>query len=390
MGEDIKRISILGSTGSIGRQTLDVAASNPDRLQVAALAGGTNWELLREQCLRFRPEAVSVASSSDAERLKTELGDGVEVLWGNEGLCAVAAWPTAHTVLAAVSGTVGLAPVLEAISSGKDIALANKETLVAGGSLVMDAVRKAGVRLLPVDSEHSAIWQCLAGRPRVDVAGITLTASGGPFRNTPADELAHVRAAHALRHPTWQMGPKITIDSATLMNKGLEVMEARWLFNMNYDDIHVVVHPQSIVHGLITLADGNLIACLSATDMRLPIQYALSYPERWGGPVPTVDLSALRELTFEPPDRKRFPSLDLAYAAGRAGGTAPAVLNAANETAVLAFLRGALDFPGIVRVVDAVLNDHEIDPQPSLESILAFDAWARRAALEKIEKVVKH
>jgi len=384
-----KSISILGSTGSIGRQTLDVVAAHPERLRVVGLAAGKNWEALLEQCRRYRPEVAAVTTAADAARLKAELGRGTEVLWGKEGLEAVAAWPAADIVVAAVSGAVGLEPVLKAVAAGKDIALANKETLVAGGLLVTEAVRRAGVRLLPVDSEHSAIWQCLEGRRREDIARIILTASGGPFRTMPKEELARVRAAQALRHPTWRMGPKITVDSATLMNKGLEVIEAHWLFDMDYDAIGVVVHPQSIVHGLAALADGTLIACLSATDMRLPIQYALSYPERWSSPVPAADLASLRELTFEEPDRERFPSLDLAYAAGRAGGTAPAVLNAANEEAVRAFLKDLLDLPGIPRVVAAVLDEHDLVARPDLEAVLAADAWARRRAAEIIKEVVK-
>ncbi|MDI6709156.1 MAG: 1-deoxy-D-xylulose-5-phosphate reductoisomerase [Bacillota bacterium] len=384
-----KRISVLGSTGSIGRQALDIVAAHPERLQVVGLAAGRNWEALLEQCRRFRPEVAAVATTADAARLKAELGRKTEVVWGKEGLKAVAAWPAADTALVAVSGTVGLEPVLAAVAAGKDIALANKETLVAGGSLVTEAVRLAGVRLLPVDSEHSAIWQCLEGRRRDDIARVILTASGGPFRTLPQKELARVRAAQALRHPTWRMGPKITVDSATLMNKGLEVIEAHWLFEMGYDAIEVVVHPQSIVHGLVALADGTLIACLSATDMRLPIQHALSHPERWHAPVPAVDLASLQELTFEMPDRERFPSLDLAYAAGRTGGTAPAVLNAANEEAVQAFLHDILDLPGIPKVVASVLDEHDVVAQPDLEAVLAADAWARRRAAEIIKEVVK-
>ncbi|MEW6725749.1 1-deoxy-D-xylulose-5-phosphate reductoisomerase [Desulforudis sp. 1088] len=374
-----KNISILGSTGSIGRQTLDVAARYREELEVVGLAAGRNWPLLLEQAREFRPRVVAVKDAGDAERIKGELPPGTEVFWGSDGLNAVAAVSEADFVVAALTGTVGLVPVMRAIEAGKHIALANKETLVAAGELVTEAVKRKGVRLLPVDSEHSAVWQCIEGRED-QVTAVILTASGGPFRGTGLDRLSGVTPAEALRHPTWQMGAKITIDSATLMNKGLEVIEARWLFGVGYDNIEVVIHPQSIVHGMVELRDGTVIACLSQTDMRLPIQYALTYPERKPSVVNRLNFSELGQLTFEAPDTRRFPCLGLAYDAGRTGGTMPCVMNAANEVAVEAFLGGNLGFLRIPEVVTRVMEAHAAVSAPSLEEILEADRWARARA----------
>ncbi|MGC7879884.1 1-deoxy-D-xylulose-5-phosphate reductoisomerase, partial [Desulforudis sp. 1190] len=322
---------------------------------------------------------VAVKDAGDAERIKGELPPGTEVFWGSDGLNAVAAVSEADFVVAALTGTVGLVPVMRAIEAGKHIALANKETLVAAGELVTEAVKRKGVRLLPVDSEHSAVWQCIEGRED-QVTAVILTASGGPFRGTGLDRLSGVTPAEALRHPTWQMGAKITIDSATLMNKGLEVIEARWLFGVGYDNIEVVIHPQSIVHGMVELRDGTVIACLSQTDMRLPIQYALTYPERKPSVVNRLNFSELGQLTFEAPDTRRFPCLGLAYDAGRTGGTMPCVMNAANEVAVEAFLGGNLGFLRIPEVVTRVMEAHAAVSAPSLEEILEADRWARARA----------
>jgi 1-deoxy-D-xylulose-5-phosphate reductoisomerase len=381
-----KRVAVLGSTGSIGRQALDVVRSHPERLKVVGLAAGRNWELLAEQAAEFAPEVVSVWSADDAARVRVRLGDRTEVHAGEPGLNAVAGWPAADIVLVAVTGTAGLVPTVEAIQLGKDVALANKETLVVAGELVTELAFGMGARILPVDSEHSAVWQCIAHR-RTEVAGIVLTASGGPFRRFSREELERVRPEDALRHPTWRMGPKITVDSATLMNKGLEIIEARWLFDVGYDQIEVVVHPESIVHGMARLRDKTVLACMGPPDMRLPIQYALSHPQRWETAQPALDFAALGALTFETPRRDLFPALDLAYQAGREGGTMPCVLNAANEVAASAFLAGRLAFTGIPKVVSAVMEQHEKKRRPGLKDILAADRWARETAAAAAERV---
>ncbi len=381
-----KRVAVLGSTGSIGRQALDVVRSHPERLKVVGLAAGRNWELLAEQAAEFAPEVVSVWFADDAARVRVRLGDRTGVHAGEPGLSAVAGWPAADIVLVAVTGTAGLVPTVEAIQLGKDVALANKETLVVAGELVTELAVGTGAQILPVDSEHSAVWQCIAHR-RTEVAGIVLTASGGPFRRFSQEELERVRPEDALRHPTWRMGPKITVDSATLMNKGLEIIEARWLFDVGYDQIEVVVHPESIVHGMARLRDKTVLACMGPPDMRLPIQYALSYPQRWETRQPALDFTALGALTFETPRRDLFPALDLAYQAGREGGTMPCVLNAANEVAVSAFLAGRLAFTGIPKVAAAVMGQHEKKRRPGLKDILAADRWARETAAAAAERV---
>ena len=374
----IKGVSILGSTGSIGRQALDVLDGRPD-FRIVGLAAGKNIKLLREQIKRYGPLLVSVEKEDDALALAREFAGKVpEILWGSQGLRAVASHPTAGVVITAVTGTAGLLPTVEAIRAGKDIALANKETLVAAGSLVTSLAAGKGVNILPVDSEHSAIWQCLRGSRPGEVESIILTASGGPFRKEP--DLERVTVSMALAHPNWSMGKKITVDSATLMNKGLEVIEARWLFGLDYDRIRVVVHPQSIIHSMVGFRDGSVMAQLGLPDMRLPIQYALTYPDRLPGNVPRLDPAKISALTFEPPDTGRFPLLDLAYRVGGRGGTLPAVMNAANEVAVELFLAGRIRFTAIYRVVEEVVGRHDIIDRPGLEEILEADRWARERA----------
>jgi 1-deoxy-D-xylulose-5-phosphate reductoisomerase len=389
MSSSPKRLSLLGSTGSVGEQVLAVAEAFPERYRVVALAAGHNVEKLVDQVRRFRPQRVSLADSAGAEALGAALGDiDVEILYGDEGLEAVAVHPS-DLLVSGLVGAVGLAPTLAAIRAGRDIALANKEVLVMAGALVLREVQAHGVTLLPVDSEHSAIFQVLAGQRREDVARLILTASGGPFRNWEAERIAQASVEEALAHPNWDMGPKISVDSATLMNKGLEVIEARWLFDMPPDRVDVVVHPQSIIHSLVEFHDGSVLAQLGLPDMRIPIAVALAHPERLPLDLPRLDLAALGRLDFEAPDRKRFPCLDLAFAALRADEAAPAVLNAANEVAVAAFLEGRIGFPGIGDVNSAVLNAHlarsGTTPLRDLEDVIAADGWARARAGEWIE-----
>jgi 1-deoxy-D-xylulose-5-phosphate reductoisomerase len=385
----VRRIAILGATGSIGRSALAVVDANPGRLQVIGLAAGENAALLAVQIARYRPAAAAVATASALGELMERVGAaGLPKIIdsGREGLIAVATHPDVDIVLCASSGTAALEAVLAAIHAGKTIALANKEVLVMAGALMMDAARRKGVAILPVDSEHNAIHQCLHGRRRNEIRRLVLTASGGPFRTLAADELQRVTPEDALRHPTWQMGRKITVDSATLMNKGLEVIEARWLFGMTAREIDVVIHPQSIVHSMVELRDGSVIAQLGVTDMRLPIQYAFSHPDRWDGPVAPLDISRLGALEFQPPDLQRFPCLRLAYDALKQGGGWPIVLNAANEVAVGEFLAGRLSFPGIASVIEAALNasDRDSTAPDSLDDVRAVDAWARAFSLETI------
>jgi 1-deoxy-D-xylulose-5-phosphate reductoisomerase len=381
----VKRVGILGSTGSIGRSALSVAEAHPDRLQIVALAAGENAALLAEQAARHRPALVGVASEEARTELARLMRDTpAEILAGPESLIAVATHPDVDIVLCASSGTAGLEAVLAAIEAGKDVALANKEVLVMAGALMVDAARRRGTPILPVDSEHNAIHQCLHGRSKDEVRRLVLTASGGPFRGLETSELARVTPDAALKHPTWQMGRKVTIDSATLMNKGLEVIEAHWLFDMPADAIDVVIHPQSVVHSMVELRDGSVIAQLGVTDMRLPIQYAFSYPERWDTPLAALDLARLGTLEFCPPDLHRFRCLALAYQALRAGGAAPIALNAANEIAVEAFLEGRLSFPGIVELIEDGLEHASRDGgrPASLAEVRAIDAAARARARE--------
>jgi 1-deoxy-D-xylulose-5-phosphate reductoisomerase len=384
----MKRIAILGSTGSIGQSALAVVDAHPGRLEVVALAAGENAARFVEQIDRYEPDTVAMANEQaladvDAELRRHRVQQPKTCGSGPGGLIAVATHPDADVVLFASSGTAGLDAVLAAIEAGKTIALANKEVLVMAGAVVMAAARRRGVHVLPVDSEHNAIHQCLHGRSPGDVRRLILTASGGPFRGLTAEALATVTPDDALRHPTWRMGPKITIDSATLMNKGLEVIEARWLFDAAADQIDVVVHPQSIVHSMVEFVDGSILAQLGVTDMRLPIQYAFSYPERWSAPLPPLDLLGAGRLDFEPPDVARFPCLALAFRALRSDEGLPVVLNAANEVAVAAFLDSRIPFIAIPEVICAAMDAYEqSSPQPvrSLADVRRVDGWATEFA----------
>jgi 1-deoxy-D-xylulose-5-phosphate reductoisomerase len=374
----MKRVAILGSTGSIGTSALSVVDAHRDRLEVVGLAAGANAAVLASQVARYKPLVAALADGgADALAAAGVSLNGTSVYAGSEGLVAVATHPLADIVLCASSGTAALEAVLAAIEAGKTIALANKEVLVMAGEIVTAAARRRGVPVLPVDSEHNAIHQCLHGRSAAEITRLVLTASGGPFRGWPASALEQATAADALRHPTWQMGRKITIDSATLMNKGLEVIEAHWLFGVNGRQIDVVVHPQSVVHSLVELRDGSLIAQLGVTDMRLPIQYAFSYPDRWGGAAPRLDLASCGPIEFLEPDLDRFPGLRLAYDALEAGGTMPVVLNAANEVAVEAFLQERLGFTGIADVIAAAMSAHTPIPATTLAAVRSVDGWAR-------------
>jgi 1-deoxy-D-xylulose-5-phosphate reductoisomerase len=380
----MKHVAILGSTGSIGRSALAVVDAHPTRLKVVSLAAGDNAALLAEQVAKYAPDVVAMASSEGIDRLRSACGPAAPTVGGTgtDGLVAVATHPSADIVICASAGTAGLEAVLAAIEADKTIALANKEVLVMAGELVTEAARRRGVAILPVDSEHNAIHQCLHQRPRSEVRRLVLTASGGPFREYALDALDGVDPEAALQHPTWQMGRKITIDSATMMNKGLEVIEAHWLFGVSADQIDVVVHPQSIVHSLVELIDGSVIAQLGVTDMRLPIQYACSYPERWDGSLPSLDLVAAGRLDFLPPAYDRFPCLGLAYRALRAGETLPVVLNAANEVAVGAFLDRKLGFMMIPHVIQMTMEAHTAEPVSTLQAVRRADRWAREHALD--------
>ncbi|HEY1308842.1 MAG TPA: 1-deoxy-D-xylulose-5-phosphate reductoisomerase [Vicinamibacterales bacterium] len=377
----MKRLAILGSTGSIGRSALAVVDAHPTRLAVVALAAGDNDALLASQVQRYRPAVVAMATDEGIDRLRPSCGDVRPLMAsGGDGLIAVATHPSVDIVICASAGTAGLEAVLAAIDAGKTIALANKEVLVMAGALVTGRARQRSVSILPVDSEHNAVHQCLHGRARGEVKRLILTASGGPFREWSAAALERVGPDEALRHPTWQMGRKITIDSATLMNKGLEVIEAHWLFGVDADQIDVVIHPQSIVHSLVELTDGSVLAQLGVTDMRLPIQYACSYPDRWDGALPSLDLTRAGRLEFLEPDHDRFPCLGLAYHALRAGGTLPVVLNAANEVAVDAFLDGKLGFTSIPRVIERTMNAHSVEDVTTIAVVRRVDAWSRHKA----------
>ncbi|MEM9538076.1 MAG: 1-deoxy-D-xylulose-5-phosphate reductoisomerase [Cyanobacteria bacterium P01_E01_bin.42] len=390
----MKAIAILGSTGSIGTQTLDIAQQYPDRFRVVGLAAGRNVELLAEQVRQFKPEIIAIRDETKFPELKEALSSldySPILLAGEEGVVEVARYGDSESVVTGIVGCAGLLPTLAAIEAGKDIALANKETLIAGGPVVLPLVQKHGVKLLPADSEHSAIFQCLQGVPEGGLRKIILTASGGAFRDLPAEQLAQVKVADALKHPNWTMGRKITIDSATLMNKGLEVIEAHYLFGVDYDKIEIVIHPQSIIHSLIEVQDTSVLAQLGWADMRLPLLYALSYPER----IPTnwepLDLVKLGSLTFRAPDRQKYPCMDLAYAAGRAGGAMPAVLNAANEQVVALFLEEKIGFLDIPKLIEKVCDRFQSQntQTPSLDDIIAADRWARQEALSELEKLQK-
>ena len=380
----MKRIAIVGSTGSIGQSALAVVEAHRQQLQVVALAAGENAERFAAQLHTYRPGLAALASPAALDRLRA-IGVPADVALagpGRDGLVDVASHPDAELVLFASSGTESLEAVLAAIELGKTVALANKEILVMAGGIVTEAARRRGVPILPVDSEHNAIHQCLHGREALHVKRLVLTASGGPFRGRRAAELEAVTAGDALQHPTWRMGRKITIDSATLMNKGLEVIEAHWLFDVPADRIDVVVHPQSVVHSMVELVDGSLIAQLGVTDMQLPIQYAFSYPDRWTTRLPSLDLARAGTLEFQEPDTTAFPCLALAYRALRAGGSLPIVLNAANEVAVARFLEGRLGFTAIPQVIEQTMNAHEPSAVRRLAEVRSVDAWARDYSLE--------
>ncbi len=376
----MKKVVVLGSTGSIGTSTIKVAEDLPDRIRLLGLGAGNNVELLLEQARRHQPEAVCIADPGKAAELRNLLGSSTKVFSGAEGLVKLATLPAADIVLIAIVGTAGLQPALAAIRARKDIAIASKEILVMAGEIVMSEARRYGVQVLAVDSEHSAIFQCLEGKPPASVRRLWLTASGGPFRTTPKADFAGITVERALRHPSWVMGRKITIDSATLFNKGLEMIEARWLFDIEMQRVRVVVHPQSVVHSIVEFVDGSMLAQLSTPDMCLPIQYALTYPERISSERVQTSLAKLGTLTFEEPDLERFPALRLARRAGETGGTMPAVLNAANEIAVQAFLSGRITFPQIPELVARTFDEHQVVAHPDLEQILQADAWARARA----------
>ena len=386
----MKHISILGSTGSIGQSALAVVDAHADRLTVAGLAAGENAERLAEQVARYRPRIVSMASDAALARLRQIGGVPSTVRVapaGPEGLVAVASHPDADIVLCASSGTDALEAVLAAIALGKTIALANKEILVMAGAIVMDAARRRGVAILPVDSEHNAIHQCLHARPASELKRLVLTASGGPFRGRTMAELEGVVAADALKHPTWRMGRKITVDSATLMNKGLEVIEAHWLFGADAAQIDVVIHPQSVVHSLVEFVDGSLLAQLGVTDMRLPIQYAFSYPDRWVSTWPSLDLARAGALAFEAPDGATFPCLRLAYRALKTARSLPVVLNAANEVAVARFLDGGIGFNSIAAVIERTMDRHQPTAVNTLAEVRSVDRWARDCARDVAREV---
>jgi 1-deoxy-D-xylulose-5-phosphate reductoisomerase len=387
----MRNISILGSTGSVGRSTLDVVDAFPEELRVVGLAAGANIELLAEQIARYRPELVSVRGEDDAQRLRGLVGDGVEIVPGIEGACAVASLSSANAVIAAIVGAAGIPPVYAALRAGKRVGIANKEVLVAAGDVMTRTAAEHGGEILPVDSEHNAVHQALRCGTHAEVQRIILTASGGPFLQRDLNTFGDISIEAALAHPTWRMGNKISIDSATMMNKGLEVIEAHHLFAMPADRIDITIHPQSIVHSMVEYVDGSIIAQLSTTDMKFPIQYALLFPERIPAPFARLDLARMRTLEFFPVDPRRFPAVELAYAACREGGSMPAVLNAANEIAVERFLAGELPFISIVDIVRRVLERHagSVSAISSVEDALAWDSWARNEA-RGIDVALRH
>jgi 1-deoxy-D-xylulose-5-phosphate reductoisomerase len=380
----MKNVVLLGSTGSIGTSTVKVAEDLPDRIRLIALAAGNNSGLLLEQTRRHKPMAVSISDPVKARELQQTLGNGTRILSGEDGLIELATLPEADIVLIAIVGTAGLKPALAAIRAGKDIAVASKEILVMAGEIVMSEARKHGVRVLAVDSEHSAIFQCLDGKPPASVRKLWLTASGGPFRDKklwPKEKFSDITVECALKHPSWVMGKKITIDSASLFNKALEMIEARWLFDIEMARVTVVVHPQSVVHSMVEFVDGSVVAQLSTPDMCLPIQYALTYPDRAPSGRVQTNFAKVGQLTFEEPDVERFPAIALARRAGEVSGTLPAVLNAANEVAVEAFVNRKISFPQITETVQRTMDAHKVIDHPTLAQILEADAWARKFAI---------
>jgi 1-deoxy-D-xylulose-5-phosphate reductoisomerase len=386
----MKKIIILGSTGSIGCSTLDVIGKNPERFQVVALSAGKNIKLLKQQIKKFQPKVVAVSTKESALNLREALNSKsrVKIFYDEEGLKEIASFPSADIVISAISGSAGLMPTLAAIEAGKDIALANKETMVMAGEIVTKRAIKKGVKIIPVDSEHSAIFQCLQGNKRQNLRRIILTASGGPFLNFTRNELKKVSLNQTLRHPNWKMGKKITIDSASMMNKGLEVIEAKWLFNVDISDIDVLIHPQSIVHSLVEFIDGAFLAQMGIPDMKIPIAYALTYPERIINDLPTLNIVKTGNLEFRNPDINKFPCLGLAYAAGLCGGTAPVVLNAADEVAVSAFIKKKIRFIDLPKIIEKILVLHNSINNPSLDDILQADLWARIETKEIIERII--
>lgn len=384
----MKSIVVLGSTGSVGVSTLDLVRRFPNEFRVRGLAAGRNLKLLASQIKEFSPDWVSVREKEGVSLLMRLLGDRkVEILWGENGATSVATANGVDVVVAAIVGGAGLVPTFEAVQAGKEVALANKEALVMAGEIFIREAKKKGVRLLPVDSEHSAIFQCLQGNCREEVERIILTASGGPFLHASLRTLDRVTVKQALRHPNWKMGPKITVDSATMMNKGLEVVEARWLFDMSPSRVDVVVHPQSVVHSMVRYQDGSIIAQLGIPDMRIPIAYALSYPRRLNMNSPPLELTQLGELTFLPVERKRYPALSLAYHALEEGGTMPAVLNAANEVAVAAFLEKRIGFRQIHRIIEKAMEAHIHNHPKELQEVLEVDRWAREKAAALVNRI---
>lgn len=382
----MKNIAILGSTGSIGTQTLAVAEANPDLFSVKVLAAHGSDQLLQEQIEKFSPELAVLADESAAARLRARYSGKTKILSGRDGLLAAAVYAPVDIVVTSLMGFAGLEPTIAAIQAGKNIALANKETLVVAGEIVMRMAKEYGISILPVDSEHCALFQCLQGENPRKAEKLILTASGGPFRGRKKEELADVSIADCLSHPTWSMGKKITVDSATLVNKGLEVIEARWLYDMPYDAIDVVVHPQSIIHSMVQYCDGAVMAQLGSTDMRLPIQYALTYPERVASKFERLDFAAMQNLSFEQPDKETFRGLQLAYDAGKTGGTMPCAMNAANEVAVAYFLEGKASFLDIYAVIETTMQAHTVIEHPELEDLYQTDAWARAFAADLLQK----
>jgi 1-deoxy-D-xylulose-5-phosphate reductoisomerase len=383
----MKAITLLGSTGSIGTQTLDIVTHNPDQFRIVGLAAGRNISLLAEQIHQFKPQIVAISDETQLSELKAAIADVQPqpiLLAGESGVVEVAQYGEAEAVVTGIVGCAGLLPTIAAIKAGKDIALANKETLIAGGPVVNPLIEEYGVKLLPADSEHSAIFQCLQGVPQGGLRRIILTASGGAFRDWPVEKLAEVKVADAITHPNWSMGRKITVDSATMMNKGLEVIEAHYLFGLDYDNIDIVIHPQSIIHSLIELQDTSVLAQLGWPDMRLPLLYAMSWPERIYTDWEPLDLVKAGNLTFKAPDNQKYPCMQLAYAAGRAGGSMPAVLNAANEQAVALFLEEKIQFLEIPQLIETVCDRHQNHnlSNPNLEDIITADKWARQATIE--------
>jgi 1-deoxy-D-xylulose-5-phosphate reductoisomerase len=382
----MKRLAILGSTGSIGVNTLDIVQKFPDRFEIVSLSAGLNTKLLKHQILEFRPKLVSVLNKELASSLRREIHDiPIEILYGIEGLIQVATHPDVDQVVSAIVGAVGLIPTLSAIKTGKAIALANKESLVMAGKIMMEEAKKNDVQILPVDSEHSAIFQALLGHQSQDVHRLILTASGGPFLNFPISRLQEVTVKEALNHPHWEMGKKITIDSASLMNKGLEVIEAHWLFNIPVEKIVVQIHPQSVIHSMVEYIDGSIIGQMGITDMRIPISYALSFPQRLNLNLPPLDLSQVGALTFLSPDPERFPCLRLAFQSIEIGETMPTILNAANEVAVNAFLEGTIKFTGVPLLLRRVMEEHEVKTVRTIEDILRADQWARERTKALLE-----